>query len=134
MIKNFTKKILNKFGFDIINIKSKYYNINFDNLLKNKIKKNPLIIDVGGNTGQSIEKYLKLFDTPIIHSFEPLKKEFSIMQEKFKSNKNIFLNNYALGSKNEKKYFYIAARSSVSSINKFNLKTDYIKKKALSIM
>lgn len=50
--------------------------IDFDQLLKEKINKNPVIFDVGANRGQSIEKYLKIFHKPIIHSFEPIKNEF----------------------------------------------------------
>jgi len=76
MIKNFLKKIINQLGFDLKRYNSKNKQSNFDDLLKDKISNNPIIFDVGGNKGQSIEKYLRIFEKPIIHSFEPIKTEF----------------------------------------------------------
>ena len=103
MIKKLIKKTINKFGFDLKKYNPRNKQINLDDLLKDKIRKNPIIFDVGGNKGQSIEKYLKIFDNPIIHSFEPIKTEFDYMYKRFKNNKSIFLNNFALGDKNEVK-------------------------------
>jgi FkbM family methyltransferase len=125
MIKKFVKKTINKLGFDLKRFNNNQ--INFDGLLKDKISNNPIIFDVGGNQGQSIEKYLKIFDKPIIHSFEPIKNEFDIMFSKFKNMKNIFLNNFALGDKTEEKEFNVTAKSDNSSFNKINLGTDWLK-------
>jgi FkbM family methyltransferase len=127
-MKKLVKKIINKFGFELERISHiKKYNINFDDLLKNKICKNPVIFDIGGNKGQSIEKYLRIFNQPIIHSFEPVKTDYDYMYQKFKNNKNIFLNNIALGDKTEKKEFNITAKTDNSSFNKINLGTDWLK-------
>ena len=84
-MKKFIKRTINKLGFDLrrINRNSELKNLNFDDLLEDKISNNPIIFDVGGNKGQSIEKYLKIFDKPIIHSFEPIKTEFEYMYNKF---------------------------------------------------
>jgi len=125
MIKKFVKKAINKLGFDLKRLNTKQ--INFDNLLKDKISNNPIIFDVGGNQGQIIEKYLKIFDKPTIHSFEPIKTEFDMMFSKFKNMKNIFLNNFALGDKTEEKEFNVTANSGNSSFNKINLNTDWLK-------
>ena len=128
MIKKLVKKTINKLGFDL-----KRYNpelshfIDYDDLLKDKISSSPIIMDIGGNKGQSIEKYLKIFDKPIIHSFEPIKTEFDFMYNKFKNNKNIFLNNFALGDKTEEKEFNITAQTGNSSFNKINLDTKWLK-------
>ena len=46
---------------------------------------------------------------------------------KFKNNKNIFLNNFALGDKTEEKDFNITAKTDNSSFNKINLGTDWLK-------
>lgn len=128
MIKKLVKKTINKFGFDFIrynpHLKKKN---NLDNLLKDKISNNPTIFDVGGNKGQSIEKYLNIFDKPIIHSFEPIKTEFNYMCSKFKNNNNIFINNFALGDKTEEKEFNLTAKTGNSSFNKINLGTDWLK-------
>ena len=73
------KKLINKFGYNISRINKKYENINLDDLLSRKINNiNPIVFDVGGNKGQSIEKFKKILNNPIIHSFEP-NKEYSIL-------------------------------------------------------
>ncbi len=130
MIKKLIKRTINKLGFDLKRYNSKNNQLNFDDLLKDKISNNPIIFDVGAHKGQSIEKYLKIFDKPIIHSFEPIKTEFDYMYSKFKYNKNIFLNNFALGDKIEEKEFNITAKTDNSSFNKINLGTDWLKKRS----
>ena len=60
-MRNFIKKIINKFGYRISRVSKKYDLINFDELLREKIKKeNPIIFDVGGNAG-ALLKDLKKF-------------------------------------------------------------------------
>ena len=49
------------------------------------------------------------------------------MYEKFKNNKNIFLNNFALGDKTEEKEFNITAQTWNSSFNKINSGKDWLK-------
>lgn len=127
MIKKLIKKTINKLGFDLKRYDPKNKQVNFDDLLKDKISNNPIIFDVGGNKGQSIEKYLKIFDKPIIHSFEPIKAEFDFMYNKFRNNKNIYLNNFALGDKTEEKDFNVTAKTGNSSFNKINFGTDWLK-------
>ena len=130
MIKKLVKKTINKLGFDLKRYNPQHKQFYFDDLLKDKISNNPIIFDVGGNKGQSIEKYLKMFEKPIIHSFEPIKTEFDYMCSKFKNNKNIFLNNFALGDKIEEKEFNVTAKTGNSSFNKINLGTDWLKLKS----
>lgn len=45
------------------------------------IKSNPVILDVGANKGQSITRYKKLFQSPVIHSFEPNIDEINILKK-----------------------------------------------------
>tara|TARA_B100000795_G_C22494723_1_gene321635 strand:- start:85 stop:615 length:531 start_codon:yes stop_codon:yes gene_type:complete len=52
------------------------------------------------------------------------------MYKKFKNNKNIFLNNFALGDKTEEKEFNITVNTGNSSFNKINPGTDWIKKRS----
>ena len=62
------KKLINKFGYNISRINKKYENINLDDLeLSRKINNiNPIVFDVGGNKGQSIEKFKKFIIFSII--------------------------------------------------------------------
>jgi len=128
-LKKILKKTLNLFGLDIIRINNEIKNINFNELLKQKIPNNPIIFDVGGNQGQSIEKFKKIFNKPIIHSFEPIQSEFKKMQAKFKNDSDVFLNNFALGDKEEIKEFNITAKSANSSFNKIKNNTAWLKKR-----
>lgn len=119
-MKKFFKNIIYKLGYDIKKIDKEFINVSLENLLIEKINKNPIIFDVGGNKGQSIEIFQRIFKKPHIHSFEPITSEFHFMYQKFKNNKNIILNNYALGEIEGEKNFNISAQTGASSFNKIN--------------
>ncbi len=127
MIKQIVKKFLSNYGYTLRKIKKKDHDLNFDEILVKYLPNNPVIFDIGANKGQSIEKFLKIFKNPQIHSFEPIKDEIDILKKKYKDNKNIYLNDFALGEKNELKNFNITAKSDNSSFNKINLDTDWVK-------
>ena len=80
---------------------------------------------MGGNTGQSIEKFKKIFNDPIIHSFEPNKAVFDIMHSKFKEDNNVFCNNFALGNKIETRDFNITDAPGKSSFYNLNTNKDW---------
>ena len=127
MIKSKLKKLINFFGYNIHKTNKEIVNQNFDKILKKKISNNPIIFDVGANQGQSIERFSKLFNNSTIHSFEPISFEFNNLSNKYEGNKNIFLNNIALGEKQEIKEFNIATKTGNSSFNKINLGTKWLK-------
>src|SRR5438105_253997 len=58
----------------------------------------PLIFDAGANWGQSIENFLRHFERPIIHSFEPDTDAFSELQRRFSGVPDLHLNPLALGA------------------------------------
>tara|TARA_B100000242_G_scaffold293477_1_gene271729 strand:- start:533 stop:1330 length:798 start_codon:yes stop_codon:yes gene_type:complete len=62
-------------------------------------------IDVGANTGQSIEYFKSKFKS--IHAFEPNVENYRYLKKKYKNYKYIKLYNFALGKKNEIKNLYI---------------------------
>ena len=126
-MKKLIKKLFSTLGFKVTRINKEISNIDFDELLAQKINKNPIIFDVGGNQGQSIERFKKIFPTPTIHSFEPIKSEFDIMYKKFGNDENIFLNNFALGDKIEEKEIHVAAQTGSSSFNKITKNTKWLK-------
>jgi FkbM family methyltransferase len=119
-MKKFIKNIIHKLGYDIKKINTEFSNYPLEHVLKEKITQNPIIFDVGGNSGQSVTKFKKIFKKPIIHSFEPIKKEFNIMSEKFQNDESVILNNYALGEIEEEKKFNISVKTGASSFNKIN--------------
>lgn len=129
MLKRNIQNLINFFGYEIRK-KKKKQNLNFDEILKKNMNEKPIIFDVGANYGQSISRFLNLFDNPEIHSFEPLEKEFAFLRKKFQR-KNIYLNNLALGDKEEVKEFYVATKSDSSSFYKINKNTEWIKTRSL---
>ena len=124
MIKKSIKKIFNSIGYHVSK-KNDFQNI--DEILSKIINKKPLIMDVGANKGQSIKRFKDLFDNPIIHSFEPIKEEFEKIRDKYNSDKNIFLNNYALGEKKTEKEFNITKKTGNSSFHNVTQGTKWLK-------
>jgi len=126
MFKNKIKKLINYFGYDIKKINREIRNENFDEIIKRFVSSNPVIFDVGANKGQSIDRFKNKFKNATIHSFEPVKSEFQIIKEKFFEEKNIILNNIALGEKQETKKLNVTAGTGNSSFNKINPETKWL--------
>ena len=57
------------------------------------------IIDVGANKGQSIDFFLKINKNATINSFEPNKKLFHLLQNKYKTNTKQIQNKYKTNTK-----------------------------------
>lgn len=128
MIKKILKNIINILGFKISKINNKYKKLSFDDIHKIKINiESPIIFDVGANQGQSIRRFKKIFPKSIIHAFEPIKEEFDKLQNEFKSDSNIFLNNCALGDSLGKNKFNIMASTGHSSFFKIRPNTEWLK-------
>ena len=62
MIKKLLKFFLREFGYALIPVDKENKFLNFDEIYKNKITKQPVIFDVGSNEGQSIDRFCKIFD------------------------------------------------------------------------
>jgi FkbM family methyltransferase len=93
------------------------------NLVK---KKSPVVIDIGGNKGESIKNFLKYNNNLKIFCFEPKKKSFEIIKKKYKK-KNVKIFNFGIGSENKKIKLYTPVIfnyefTALSSINIFDLK------------
>ena len=132
-MKTLIQKLVNLFGYKVMKIKSTDAT-DLDDLTKSLItKSDPVILDVGANKGQSITRYKKLFQNPIIHSFEPNIDEVNILKQKYINDKNLYLNNVAVGDKKGNLEFNINARSGHSSFKNLIPNTTWIKKRSNSI-
>ena len=132
-MKKFIQKLVNLFGYKVIKIKSTDAT-DLDGLTKSLITKSePVIFDVGANKGQSITRYKKLFQNPIIHSFEPNIDEVNILKQKYINDKNLYLNNVAVGNKKGNLEFNINAISGHSSFKNLIPNTTWIKKRSNSL-
>ena len=123
-------KIKRKFLFylngilSLFKLEIKNKTISNEKLLKNLIKiETPIILDIGANLGQTIIKYLKLFPKAKIHSFEPSPEIFENLSKKFKNVENLYLYNFAFGSEETNRIFYINERSHNSGF--YKLKEDF---------
>jgi FkbM family methyltransferase len=150
-MKKILQKIFNFFGYSLIREKNfqKLYRT-LDKSIQFLIDKdNPLIIDVGAHTGESIKRFRKIYNNCEIHSFEPQPKSFKKLN--YLKNSKTIINNFALGEKQDTKNFYIHNNDSTSSFYKFsnlNIKEnneliektkietldEYVKKKNLGII
>ena len=86
------------------------------------------IIDIGGHKGETLEFFLDNFNVNKIFVFEPNKELFEYIKKKF-NDKKIYLFNYGVGIKNEKKVLNITVDSASSTINNINKNTEYFKRK-----
>jgi len=133
MILNVIQKIINFFGYKITKFKSVDY-ADFDRITKIlQDTEEPIIFDVGANTGQSILRYKKQFPNSIIHSFEPDKKEVEKLIVKYKNDNSVVLNNVAVGEKPGSLEFNISASSGYSSFQKLIPNTTWLKKRSKTI-
>ena len=128
-MKKFLQFLVSLFGYNIIK-SSNFYKINrtLDQAIKSIIKKkNPIIFDVGAHEGESIDRFKNLFQNPIIHSFEPQSKIFEKLLNKKKNDKDLFLNNFALGSKEGNQEIFVNSNTAASSYLNIDNKDKFFK-------
>tara|TARA_E500000178_G_C16912341_1_gene703267 strand:+ start:339 stop:1070 length:732 start_codon:yes stop_codon:yes gene_type:complete len=131
------QKIFNLFGYRLSSIKTDKIK-NFDEVISKIFKKEKLnIIDIGANTGQSIKRFQKLFNNSKIYSIEPSKNAFNELSRFYSNKKNIFLFNFAIGIKNEKKIFFDYQNNVLSSfykLNKLNKSSQRFEKQTVKVL
>ena len=75
------------------------------------------IIDVGAHKGEFAQKALQMESVNKIIAFEPQKKIFNLLKEKFSDNDKVVLNNFALSEKVEKRIMKINKMTATSTLN-----------------
>ena len=88
------------------------------------------ILDVGANKGQSIDFFLGINPNAKITAFEPNKKLFQLLEEKYKNNDNIILNNLGVSNTNGELEFNENILDETSTFESLNLDSKYLEKKA----
>ena len=107
-------KIYVKNNFNMIDI---WFWISGDNNLRINypLNENSLVLDVGGYKGEWAKKIFTLYKSNII-IFEPVKHHFNYINEKFKNNSKIQLQNVALGASTCLKKIYLNNNGSSTNI------------------
>lgn len=88
------------------------------------------VIDVGANRGQSIEFFSKISKQVKLFSFEPNKKLFNQLTEKYGSNKLVKLFNAGISSHKGKLVFHENIMDETSTFEELNFDSEYLKRKA----
>ncbi len=130
MIRYFSLKILSFFDF--------YYQKKLFSFLKNRGYRNfNFLFDIGAHHGESIKLFLSNFKIKNIYSFEASNENFKILQKNTKklqkkfNDVNISIENFAVGDEEKVVKMKQMSESSSSTINSYNVKSKYFKKKSL---
>jgi len=128
--------MINKITLTVIKIFDYFHKKKIVSFLKkNNNYKFSTILDIGGHAGESIELFLKNFDSEKLISFEAspvnyetLKNNLIKLKKKFK-NTEIFIENYAAGNENKLLTINQFSESSSSTLKAINVNSNYFKKK-----
>ncbi len=85
-------------------------------LLQRLERSETVVFDVGGNIGQSIEKYRLLFPDCRIYSFEPHPESFSTLETRYGTANGVHCERLALGARSGNALFHATRRAEVSSV------------------
>ena len=97
-----------------------------DNLKKECIS----ILDVGANKGQSIDFFAKINPNLEVDAFEPNKKLFIKLKDKYKSQNKITLHNFGVSDIRGELTFHENIMDETSTFEALNFESKYLKKKA----
>jgi FkbM family methyltransferase len=75
----------------------------------------PVILDIGANVGQSVKRFKAVFPSSAIHSFEPSRESFALLQQKVANEENVFVWPCAVGSSVGRQLFQENTESDMSS-------------------
>lgn len=92
------------------------------------------ILDVGANKGQSIDFFLNIYPNAEVDSFEPNKKLFLYLQNKYRTNteqmQRIKLHNFGISNTKGELVFHENILDETSTFEELNLESKYLEKKA----
>ncbi len=97
---------------------------------ENLKKDNISILDVGANKGQSIDFFLKVNSNAGFDAFEPNKKLFDYLQNKYKQLSNIKLHNFGVSNIKGELVFHENILDETSTFEELNMDSKYLEKKA----
>ncbi len=107
----------------------KQFNVALSSLISNETKMeqpiSPIIFDIGAHHGESIARFKKLFPSISIHSFEPDKDNFKLLEKHWSGKKDVFLNNIGVSSAKGMLTFHRNLKSNTSSFHKINMNSEW---------
>ncbi|MFH6767357.1 FkbM family methyltransferase [Gaetbulibacter aquiaggeris] len=97
---------------------------------ENLINQHINILDVGANKGQSIDFFKRINQNINVHAFEPNKKLFSFLLNKYKTTTNVKLYNFGVSNIKGDLVFHENILDETSTFEELNLESKYLEKKA----
>jgi len=98
-MKRTIRKLVRKFGFDIIKFKKNQMGLYpFYDMAKFVKTDNPMLFDIGANVGQTVKDFKEVFNSATIHAFEPSPETFEILKQQTSNFKNIHLWNFGVAA------------------------------------
>ena len=130
LISNIAKKLIGSIGYELQRKTAGVYRPQLANefLFKKIGKDQPVIFDVGANTGQSIDLFKKGFFCPVIYSFEPDEECFKSLNSKYLEDKKVCLFNIALGDIKGTGDLYKDDYNPINSLYKINKSSSWYEK------
>jgi FkbM family methyltransferase len=98
--------------------------------IENLKNENISILDVGANKGQSIDFFLKVNPNAEFDAFEPNKKLFVYLQNKYQGLNKIKLHNFGVSNIKGELVFHENILDETSTFEELNLESKYLEKKA----
>lgn len=102
-LKKTLQRLVRSTGFDVVRLRKDNVEIGIDPLadMRRFLADQPelLILDVGANVGQSVERFMREFPGASIHSFEPSPTTYQKLQENCKGLRSVKTWNCGVGSK-----------------------------------
>jgi FkbM family methyltransferase len=114
-MKEAIRSLLARLGYDVRNTASLGISPFADMRRFVPAGRGPLIIDIGANVGQSVQRFRKTFPTATIHSFEPGRETFAQLSRNVATDKRVFAWNYAVGASPGNQTFLENTNSDMSS-------------------
>jgi FkbM family methyltransferase len=115
-MKRIIQKLVRKLGLDIIRYRPESMGLNpYFDMSKFIKSKQPMILDVGANKGQTINTLNDEFKSCFIHSFEPSPSTFKILKDNTTKMKNVSVWNCGMGSETNNLFLNENTYSDMSS-------------------
>jgi FkbM family methyltransferase len=115
-IKKIVRKLFRKLGQDIVPYNSEAMGINpYLDMTKFIKYDQPILFDVGANTGQTIDDFNTYFKNGLINSFEPSPSTFKILKDNTANMEHVSIWNCGMGSENSNVFLNENANSQMSS-------------------
>jgi FkbM family methyltransferase len=116
-LKNALKTLIQKSGFDIVRIRRNYMGMDPISDMQHFLRgcEEPLILDVGANVGQSVDRFKRAFPNSSIHSFEPSPSTYEKLKQRCCQYQEVKAWNYGVGTTNTTLEFQENSFSDMSS-------------------